>query len=128
VLNRLVIIRRIAAVHVATFTTDERSLVLTNLPALPYEYSFQLFTLEQNSVSNVVAFAVTNFTHRLGSYTVTDLGTLGGTQTMALAINKLGQAIGKSRNATDKDRAVLFENGPDTPGISQTADHERASH
>jgi probable HAF family extracellular repeat protein len=85
--------------------------VLTNLPALPHEYSFQLFTLEQNSVSNVVAFAVTNFTHRLGPYTVTDLGTLGGTQTMALAINKLGQAIGKSRNATDKDRAVLSENG-----------------
>jgi probable HAF family extracellular repeat protein len=99
-------------VHVATLKTNRFNLVLTNLATGNYDYSFILNTLDAGSVaSNHLTFSLTNFPFRLGPYSVTDLGTLGGTQTMAFAINNLGQAIGKSRNTSDKDRAVLFEHG-----------------
>jgi probable HAF family extracellular repeat protein len=98
-------------IHIATIETNRFSLILTNLPAAEYKYAFILNTLNGNVASNHVTFAVTNFALRLGPFAVTDLGTLGGTQTMALAINNLGQAVGKARTASGQERAVFFENG-----------------
>ena len=104
--------RRTDAVHIATIETNRFSLILTNLPADRYEYDFSLSTLsDSTAATNMVSFTVTNFAFRLGPYAVTDLGTLGGTQTMAFAINNRGQVVGKARNGSDHDRAVLFENG-----------------
>ncbi len=99
-------------VRIATILTNRFTLKLTNLPAGNYDFSFVLNTLDSTAAaSNHVAISVTNFLGRLGPYSVTDLGTLGGTQTVALAINNAGQIIGKARNVSDRDRAVLFENG-----------------
>jgi len=45
------------------------------------------------------------------SYTVTDLGTLGGTEAVATAINASGQITGGSTNASGAYHAFLYSNG-----------------
>lgn len=97
-------------VRIATIRTNPFSLYLTNLPAGLYTYSFELSTLD-SSVSNRISFSVTNVPFRLGPFSITDLGSLGGTQTVAQAINNRGQAVGLSRTPSGQSRAVLFENG-----------------
>lgn len=44
-------------------------------------------------------------------YTVTDLGSLGGNEGIAYAINSSGQVVGYSKNASQKRRAFLYQNG-----------------
>jgi probable HAF family extracellular repeat protein len=46
------------------------------------------------------------------NWTITDLGTLGGSETFANSINDLGQVVGMSRIAGDSDtHAFFYENG-----------------
>ena len=45
------------------------------------------------------------------SYTVTDLGTLGGGESVARAINEAGQVVGWAENASGYQRPFLFEQG-----------------
>ena len=51
--------------------------------------------------------------HQVGSnstsITVTDLGTLGGNNGIAFAINPRGQIVGTSRDANGQDRPFLWE-------------------
>ncbi|MGB7924786.1 MAG: FG-GAP-like repeat-containing protein [Pyrinomonadaceae bacterium] len=44
-------------------------------------------------------------------YGVTDLGTLGGTESMAYGINESGQIVGYAFNSSQKRRAFLYSNG-----------------
>jgi probable HAF family extracellular repeat protein len=44
-------------------------------------------------------------------YTITDLGTLGGTSSRAKSINSLGQVVGGSRTVSGSNHAFLWENG-----------------
>ncbi len=47
-----------------------------------------------------------------GNWTLTDLGTLGGSETFADSINDLGQVVGMSRVADDTDNhAFFYDNG-----------------
>lgn len=48
-------------------------------------------------------------------YRVTDLGTLGGDDIQALAVNDSGQVVGWSRNSSHKRRAFISD-GSGTPG------------
>jgi probable HAF family extracellular repeat protein len=48
---------------------------------------------------------------RANSYTVIDLGTLGGNQSQAAAINPTGQVVGNSLTATGQTHAFLWDNG-----------------
>lgn len=54
-----------------------------------------------------------------------DLGTLGGVESVALAINNAGEIVGNSMNAANESRAFLYANGVMTQipisGISSTA-------
>lgn len=57
------------------------------------------------------------------SYSITDLGTLGGASSTACGINDLGQVVGKSAIVTGQLRAFLWQNGIITdlgtlPGLS----------
>src|SRR5215203_1832015 len=45
------------------------------------------------------------------SYTVTDLGTFGGSETLATSINDSGQVVGYSRTSSGFIKAFLYENG-----------------
>jgi probable HAF family extracellular repeat protein len=45
------------------------------------------------------------------SYTITDLGTLGGTLSQANAVNSLGQVAGMSTLGSGDQRAMLYQNG-----------------
>ena len=44
-------------------------------------------------------------------YTVTDLGTFGGTESMAYGINQSGQVVGYAFNSAQKRRAFRYTNG-----------------
>ena len=44
-------------------------------------------------------------------YTVTDLGTLGGTESLAYAINDSGQIVGHFKPAEGPDHAFVYEAG-----------------
>jgi probable HAF family extracellular repeat protein len=44
-------------------------------------------------------------------FAVTDLGTLGGTQSVANGVNNSGQVVGYAYNANQKRRAFLYSNG-----------------
>src|SRR5712672_611622 len=47
-----------------------------------------------------------------GNWTLTDLGTLGGSETFADSINDLGQVVGMSRVSGDTDtHAFFYDNG-----------------
>lgn len=63
----------------------------------------------QQSMTEVVLFVDDN-PPPVG-YTVTDLGTLGGTESMAYGINASGQIVGYAFNANQKRRAFLYANG-----------------
>ena len=45
------------------------------------------------------------------TYTITDLGTLGGTYSTAHDINAAGQVVGVADNSAGVDRAFLYSNG-----------------
>jgi probable HAF family extracellular repeat protein len=65
------------------------------------------------AVAIVVAlslFTATNATARF-YYTVTDLGTLGGSNSYVSAINDRGQIVGSSRTSSGQENAFLWENG-----------------
>lgn len=47
----------------------------------------------------------------IGEFTVTDLGTLGGTNSVAHAVNNLGQVVGNSRLANGEEHAFLWKDG-----------------
>src|SRR5262249_6035677 len=47
----------------------------------------------------------------LPSYTIADLGTLGGPARVAYAINKSGQACGSARTANGSSHAFILQNG-----------------
>ena len=53
----------------------------------------------------------------VGAYEVTDLGTLGGTHSVALGVNKAGQVVGDSTTAPDQEpsgpgtHAFLWDDG-----------------
>ncbi|MCL1473358.1 DUF3466 family protein [Argonema antarcticum] len=44
-------------------------------------------------------------------YSISDLGTLGGTESMAYGINNLGQVVGQSQTASGAKRAFLWTDG-----------------
>ena len=44
-------------------------------------------------------------------YTVTDLGTLGGTNSFAYAINSTGQVVGQADNSAGTGEPFLYSNG-----------------
>jgi probable HAF family extracellular repeat protein len=46
-----------------------------------------------------------------GPYVLTDLGTLGGASAQATDVNRSGQAVGYSTNASSQGRAFLWQNG-----------------
>ena len=46
-----------------------------------------------------------------GNYTVTDLGTLGGSVSTAYAINDLGQVVGQASTASGEMHAFVWANG-----------------
>lgn len=45
------------------------------------------------------------------TYTITDLGTLGGSSSSAYGINNSGQVVGQSRNSSGAQRAFLYSGG-----------------
>ncbi len=51
-------------------------------------------------------------THAIAlEYSITDLGTLGGTTSYAYGINNIGQIVGKSRNSNGDFHAFSYESG-----------------
>jgi probable HAF family extracellular repeat protein len=46
-----------------------------------------------------------------GGGVVTDLGTLGGTDSIAYGVNSSGQIVGRARNAQELNRAFIYQNG-----------------
>ena len=49
--------------------------------------------------------------HATGAYTMTDLGTLGGSLSEAFAINEAGQVLGYSQTASGQQHAFVWDNG-----------------
>lgn len=64
-----------------------------------------------NAYGNVVYSCVANLTFVLPAYYVTDLGSLGGSQAYAQAINNSGQVVGYSETASRYDHAFLYNSG-----------------
>jgi len=64
-------------------------------------------------VGSLAATAATLFAQRptAQGYSITDLGTLGGTSSEAAGVNNLGDVVGSSTTATGVSHAFLYRNG-----------------
>lgn len=57
----------------------------------------------------ILAFAASTTVAELPKYTFTDLGTLGGDESYAYAINNKGQVVGRADDGYGQKRAVIFD-------------------
>jgi len=64
----------------------------------------------------------------LGQYEVIDLGTLGGRDSCAYAINDKGQVVGKSDTETGEEHAVLWDGGVITDLGTANPNHRTAAY
>ncbi|HWA84025.1 MAG TPA: PEP-CTERM sorting domain-containing protein [Fimbriimonadaceae bacterium] len=60
-------------------------------------------------VGSLLALSSAGFTQ---TYHLTDLGTLGGTDSHAYAINSFGEVVGQAGDINGQQRAFLYSNGP----------------
>ncbi|HXQ71604.1 MAG TPA: DUF3466 family protein [Pyrinomonadaceae bacterium] len=70
-----------------------------------YERSLRFNSMAIGAVCLVLAFASTTFAQ---TYTVTNIGTLGGNDSVALSINDLGEVVGYSKTADGEVHAFRY--------------------
>ena len=59
----------------------------------------------------VILALIYNVSPAYAAYTLTDLGTLGGNYSIAIAINEAGQVIGRAKTASGQQHAFVWEGG-----------------